>query len=304
MGAYRYESKGKTYYLYHRGENYIFGRNPEALEEKGYEPVEEIPKGMTIVLNERSGLPLLKRSDGGEEGGPPGGRGAKKSEKDEDLRLPDELQELLDEGWAPRLKHGEWVLQKRIDDAVKSKYVSKKYWPVMEQIVRQRKEKEESDEEVARKIREGDEKELKTKPILAKQLEKMSWFENLIHDVGHYAYQKLQRDVEWTEEEVSNEYLAQKKICRLIDTLANLHDNPQLIIDLQMENGLLKTQLDIAEQGWMLEKILKKAALERGEVLVRHMDQDARAAAIKEFMARGILELTPEMVQRLAETEG
>jgi len=59
--AYSYESKGKTYFLYKKGRIFYFTRDEAAAKAKGAEPVDAIPEGMTVVVNERTGLPILKR---------------------------------------------------------------------------------------------------------------------------------------------------------------------------------------------------------------------------------------------------
>ncbi len=59
--TYSYESKGRTYYLYKKGRIFYFTRDEAAAKAKGAQPVDSIPDGMTVVVNERTGLPILKK---------------------------------------------------------------------------------------------------------------------------------------------------------------------------------------------------------------------------------------------------
>ena len=60
--TYSYNSKGNTYYLFKKGRIYYFTKDEAAAKAKGGEPQEEIPPGKTIVVNERTGLPILKKA--------------------------------------------------------------------------------------------------------------------------------------------------------------------------------------------------------------------------------------------------
>ena len=60
--TYSYNSKGKTYYLFKKGRIYYFTRDEAAAKAKGGEPQMELPPGKTIIVNERTGLPILKKA--------------------------------------------------------------------------------------------------------------------------------------------------------------------------------------------------------------------------------------------------
>jgi hypothetical protein len=310
-----YESRGTTYYLYRSGNRYFFAKDPDL--EYG-ELLDEVPEGLEVFVHHRSGLPMVRRikpqdqeeedqEEETSEQAEPLDEDAAASEGEESDELPPEYQDLIDAGWRPSKKRSRWYLQKWLNGTVKTKLIPRKYDKLIEQIAsklppRPRK-REVADEDWASEMRTTEERIARRKPFIQKELEHTAWFGNLILDIGHYAYQKLQRYVDWTEEDISNEILAKEKICRLIDVLIAIHENPGVVGELELENATLKSQLEVAQQGWMLEKVLKKAALERGEILLRHMDRDALEAATKEFMATGLLEFSPEMIQRISRSE-
>jgi len=333
-----YQSRGRTYYLYGKAGRYFFTTRPDEAEEKGARPIENLPPGMQVKVSPRSGLPILKKIEEtpqeeveaeqdavetlGEQEEDEGEGGIPQDSGAPEEALPPKLEEMLEEGWSPTFKKSvsRWYLQKRVGNKVLGKVVPRRYDRIMEQIKRQKDlelegggegegdeakdEKEvESDEKYARRILRADEKSAKTKPIVKKDLEDTVWMHHLYHDLGRYTYHKLVRYVEWTKDELNSPTRAFDTLSRFLDGLLDLHQNPRVIVDLETENALLKTQLEIAQQGWMLERVLKKAALERGEVLLRHMDRDALEAATKEFMATGLLEFTPEILERIRRGE-
>jgi len=60
--TYTYDSKGRTYYLFKKGRIYYFTRDEAAAKAKGAEPVDALPEGKTVIVNERTGLPILKKA--------------------------------------------------------------------------------------------------------------------------------------------------------------------------------------------------------------------------------------------------
>jgi hypothetical protein len=60
--TFSYDSKGKTYYLFKKGRIFYFTRDEAAAKAKGAEPIDELPPGKTVVVNERTGLPILKNA--------------------------------------------------------------------------------------------------------------------------------------------------------------------------------------------------------------------------------------------------
>lgn len=60
--AYSYNSKGKIYYLFKKGRIFYFTRDQAAAKKKGGQPVNELPPGMKVVVNKKTGLPVLKKA--------------------------------------------------------------------------------------------------------------------------------------------------------------------------------------------------------------------------------------------------
>ena len=60
--TYSYDSKGRMYYLFKKGRIYYFTRDEATAKAKGAEPVNELPAGKTVIVNERTGLPILKNA--------------------------------------------------------------------------------------------------------------------------------------------------------------------------------------------------------------------------------------------------
>ena len=60
--TYSYNSKGRTYYLFKKGRIYYFTRDQAAAIAKGAEPVNALPPGKTVMVNQRTGLPILKKA--------------------------------------------------------------------------------------------------------------------------------------------------------------------------------------------------------------------------------------------------
>jgi hypothetical protein len=48
--------------LFKKGRIYYFTRNQEVAKGKGAEPVDALPEGKTVIVNERTGLPILKKA--------------------------------------------------------------------------------------------------------------------------------------------------------------------------------------------------------------------------------------------------
>ena len=59
--TYTYNSKGKTYYLFKKGRIFYFTKDERAAKAKGGEPVMSLPPGKKVIVNERTGLPILKK---------------------------------------------------------------------------------------------------------------------------------------------------------------------------------------------------------------------------------------------------
>ena len=59
--TYSYNSKGRTYYLFKKGRIYYFTRDEAAAKAKGAEPVNALPPGKKVIVNQRTGLPILKK---------------------------------------------------------------------------------------------------------------------------------------------------------------------------------------------------------------------------------------------------
>ena len=59
--TYSYNSKGAMYYLFKKGRIYYFTKDEAKAKAKGGEPVDELPPGRIVIVNERTGLPILKK---------------------------------------------------------------------------------------------------------------------------------------------------------------------------------------------------------------------------------------------------
>lgn len=60
--TYSYVSKGKTYYLFKKGRIFYFAGDEAAAKKKGGIPVDKVPPGMKVIVNKKTGLPILKKA--------------------------------------------------------------------------------------------------------------------------------------------------------------------------------------------------------------------------------------------------
>ena len=177
---------------------------------------------------------------------------------------------------------------------------------VLKQRYDEKKERESSGNLLKQAEELWGEKKDEKKPLKLKTLEKVTWFNDLILDLGHYTLMRLASLVKLDPSSIKGKDAADKaygNYIALLDILAGLKENPDLMMDLQSENNALKTQIAISQEGWLLQSALKDAAIERGNILLKHMDRDSLEAAAKEFMARGLMEFAPETIERIKKGE-
>jgi len=214
-------------------------------------------------------------------------------------KLPPDLAELIQLGYRPTFnkRAGRWYLQKRFGKKVSSKLVPKEYDELMRQLKELLSSEEggEIQEMLQQHLRLREVTKQSGKPILAKEIEDATWFHNLLHDLGKYAYHRLVRYVDWTPEDVKDYKKAFDKLASKLDHLMMFIEDAGKLERVLMERDALKFALSMAVDKAYELLSLVESYRRYVDLLLRYIPDDVKSKLLNSLIISRALEALPEI---------
>lgn len=178
-----------------------------------------------------------------------------------------DIPSLLEQGFRPvyHRARGQWYVQRRVDGRLVQKYVPKRYEPLVKSVYASLSEehaKRLAEIEDARHIMSLRRARLdERKPLIAKEIECMAWFHNVVFDLGTIAYLMLVSGIEWDELDARDAERAVGKLAQRLKSLLRLEKDAARLERLEQENErylrMIKKLLERlehveAQRDWLL----------------------------------------------------
>jgi len=178
-----------------------------------------------------------------------------------------DIPSLLEQGFRPvyHKARGQWYVQKRINGRLVQKYVPKHHEPLVKSVYASL-----SDEHAKRLAEIEDARHIMSlrrarlderKPLIAKEIECMAWFQHVTFDLGRGAYHMLVGSVEWDEMDMKDADRAVKRLLKRLKSLLRLEEDAARLERLEQENErylrMIKKLLERlehveAQRDWLL----------------------------------------------------
>lgn len=215
--------------------------------------------------------------------------------------LPPDIAELVKLGYTPTLHKatGRWYLQKRIGKKISRKLVPKNYDSLMVRLknIFSKQEGRAVQDELRQHMRLREVSKQTSKPILAKEIEDATWFHNLLHDLGKYAYHRLVKYVEWTPDDVSDYKKAFDKLADKLNVLMAYIDDAGKLEKVMDERDALELMLTMSMD--MIDKLVNTVNSYKWHVdqLLSMVPDEYKTRYLNQIIVSRALQAIPQVVE-------
>jgi len=216
--------------------------------------------------------------------------------------LPPEYAELIQLGYRPTFHKatGRWYLQKRFGKKVSRRLVPKEYNELMSRL---KSFLAREDASAIQAIQDAFQQHLRLRevtkrpgrPILAKEIEDATWFHNLLHDLGKYAYHRLVKYVDWTPEDVKDYRKAFDKLAGMLNNLMLLIEDAEKLEKVVEERDALKFALSMAVDKSYELLALVESYQRYVNLLLQYIPDEYKTKLLNSLIVSRALETLPEI---------